>query len=129
MFISMLTAVAVTICGVLIIPFSGGWAPMATPDLAALLGAAIILLTGYQFVIQAMRVGDISFVAPFRYTNLLWAIGIGILVFGDLPDLPMIIGSAIVVASGIYSLYRERVVGRGRPIAESTASAIAADGV
>ena len=102
---------------------------MSNSDLLALLGAAMILLTGYQFVIKAMRVGDISFVAPFRYTNLLWAIAIGIVVFGDLPDLMTIIGSAIVVASGIYSLYRERVVGRGRPIAESTASAIAADGV
>jgi len=129
MFISMLTAVAVAICGIVLVPFAGGWKPMESSVVFTLLGAAIILLAGYQFVINSMRVGDISFVAPFRYTNLIWAIGIGIVVFGDLPDILMVIGSAIVVASGIYSLYRERVVGRGRPIAESTASSIAADGV
>lgn len=128
-FISMLTAVSVTICGVLLIPLTGGWKPMDTPILFTLIGAAVILLAGYQCVINSMRVGDISFVAPFRYTNLIWAIGMGIVVFGDFPDLLMVIGSAIVVASGIYSLYRERVAGRGRPIAESTGPGIAADGV
>ena len=74
--------------------------------------AAALLLVGYQFIIMAMRIGDISFVAPFRYTGLLWAILLGFLVFGDVPDLPMMLGAAIIVASGLYTLYRERVVGR-----------------
>jgi drug/metabolite transporter (DMT)-like permease len=128
-YISMLTAITVAICGGFLIPFSGGWKPMDVNLVLILAGAAILVLTGYQFIIQSMRVGDISFVAPFRYTALVWAIGYGILVFGNLPDLLTIIGSAIVVSSGIYSLYRERVVNKTKPITDSTGSAIAADGV
>jgi drug/metabolite transporter (DMT)-like permease len=97
--------------------------------LLILLAAAVLVLTGYQFIINSMRVGEISFVATFRYTNLLWAIAVGMIVFGEVPDLLMAIGSAIVVASGLYSLYRERVVGRSRPIAESTGPNTAADGL
>lgn len=129
MYISMLTAGAVTICGAVLIPVTGGWQPIPPYIWAVLIAAAVLVLTGYQFIIKAMRGGDISFVAPFRYTNLLWAIGIGMLVFSEVPDLPMAIGSAIVVASGVYSLYRERIVGRTRPIAESTGPNTAPDGV
>lgn len=129
MFVSVITASAVTVCGGLMIPATGGWIDMSPSILATLAGAAALVLVGYQFIIQSMRVGDISFVAPFRYTALLWALTTGVLVFGDIPALPVLIGAGIVVASGIYTLYRERVVGRTRPAAESSASTIAADGV
>jgi drug/metabolite transporter (DMT)-like permease len=55
-----------------------------------------------------MRWGDIGVVAPFRYTSLLWAIVLGFAAFGELPDGWRLVGSAIVVASGIYTLLRER---------------------
>lgn len=129
-FVSMLTAVSVTICGGLMVVGGGGWSPMTMGMLLTLAAAATLLLVGYQFIILTMRNGDISFVAPFRYTALVWAIASGILFFGNIPDIPMLIGSAIVVGSGLYSLYRERVAGRSKPIAESTtSSAIAPDGV
>ena len=129
LFVAMLTAGAVTVCGGVLAPFTGGWAPLTWGLIAILASAAILVLVGYQFIILSMRNGDISFVAPFRYTALLWALTTSFLVFRDVPDWPMLIGSAIVVASGIYTLYRERVVGRGKPAAESTNSAIAPDGV
>lgn len=128
-FVSVLTAFAVTICGGLMVATSGNWTPMTPALLVTLIGASVLLLIGYQFIILTMRTGDISFVAPFRYTALVWAIASGVLVFGNVPDLPMLAGSAIVVGSGIYSLYRERRAGKSRPIAESTKSAIAPDGV
>ena len=90
---------------------------------------AVLLLVGYQFIIMAMRVGDVSFIAPFRYTALLWAIVIGILFFGDFPDIPVLVGASIIVTSGLYTLYRERVVGRSRVAAESTGPAMAPDGI
>jgi len=128
-FISLLTAASVTVCGAVLLPSTGGWVAL-TPGLVAMLaGAAILVLIGYQFIIQSMRVGDISFIAPFRYSALLWAIGCGYLVFGNFPDMPMLVGSAIVVGSGIYTLYRERIVGKTKPAAESTQSAIAPDGI
>jgi len=128
-FVSMLTAAAVTICGGVLIPFTGGWAPMSWGLLATLVTAAVLVLIGYQFIIQSMRTGDISFVAPFRYTALLWAIAAGYLVFTNIPDLLMLVGSGIVVASGIYTLYRERVVGRSRPATETTGPSSAVDGL
>lgn len=127
--ISTVTAIIVTIVGALLIPFVGEWSPMDAVDIGLMAAAAILLLVGYQFIILSMRTGDISFAAPFRYTALLWAMLLGYLMFADVPDLLMIIGSAIVVASGLYTLYRERVVGRRRPAAESISPAMAPDGL
>ncbi len=85
-----------------------------------LAAAATLLLVGYQFIIMSMREGELSFIAPFRYTALLWAILLGYLVFGDVPDEAMITGALVVIASGLYMLYRERMPGRHRLAAEST---------
>ena len=127
--ISTVTAIMVTVVGAILIPFFGEWSPMTAMDISFMAGAAILLLVGYQFIIMSMRIGEISFVAPFRYTALLWAIVLGYLMFGDVPDLLMMIGSTIVVASGLYTLYRERVVGKHKPAAESTSPAMAPDGL
>lgn len=128
-FIVLLTAAAVTLCGGALIPLTGGWEPMTMPLLAVLITAAVLVLAGYQFIIQSMRIGDISFVAPFRYTALLWAIAAGYIVFLNVPDIPMLIGSFVVVASGLYTLYRERIVGRSRPVTETTGPSTAVDGL
>jgi S-adenosylmethionine uptake transporter len=63
---------------------------------------------------MAMRVGDIGFVAPFRYTSLIWAIALGWLVFQSLPDVPTLVGAGIVIATGIFTLYRERKLALAR---------------
>ena len=54
-----------------------------------------------------MRVGEMSFVAPFRYTGLLIALAVGLLVFGDWPVPLTLIGAAIIVATGSFNLWRE----------------------
>jgi drug/metabolite transporter (DMT)-like permease len=90
----------------------GGVEPIA-PGEAALVGAAsVFLIAGYMFGVMAMRVGDIGFVAPFRYTSLLWALGLGWALFGTWPDPLTLIGAAIVIATGIFTLYRERKLAR-----------------
>ena len=61
-----------------------------------------------------MRVGEIGFVAPFRYTGLVWALILGLVVFGDWPDALTLAGAAIVVATGLFTLYRERKLARAR---------------
>ncbi|MFI0846279.1 DMT family transporter [Mesorhizobium sp. IMUNJ 23232] len=127
--VSVMTAVIVTLAGAVLVHPLGGWTPMAMWETGALAVAAGLLLVGYQFIIMAMRTGDISFIAPFRYTALLWAILLGYLVFGDVPDLPMILGSAIIVASGLYMLYREQVVAKRLPIANSTSPGMAPEGL
>jgi drug/metabolite transporter (DMT)-like permease len=129
LFLSTVTATAVTITGAVLVVPLGGWSPLTTNSFGLLFLAAVLLLFGYQFVIKSMREGEISFVAPFRYTGLLWAIMLGFVVFGDVPDAAMIAGSAMIVVSGLYALYRERVRGRKRPAAKSVAPAMAPDGV
>lgn len=70
--------------------------------------AAVFIVAAYLFSVEAMRHGEIGFVSPFRYTGLLWALLLGWLVFSDVPSASMLIGSAIVVAMGAYTFYRER---------------------
>ena len=73
-----------------------------------LLGAITFIILGYILVILAMRTGELTFAAPFRYAALLFALVAGWLVFDEWPDTLTFIGSAIVVATGVYTLYRER---------------------
>ena len=109
LFITVLTTVAVTTAGGIILVPLGGWTPPSGRALGLLAFAAILLLIGYQFVIMALRTGDISAVAPFRYSALLWAMLLGYLVFGDVPDAMMVTGASIIVLSGLYAFYRERI--------------------
>lgn len=80
-----------------------------SPQLVMYLAAAGgFILIGYVAGIAAMRDVEISFVSPFRYTALIWALLLGFLVFGEVPDAITMIGSLIVVGTGIYTFYRER---------------------
>ncbi|WP_420960169.1 DMT family transporter [Brucella sp. IR073] len=123
--ISALTSFIVTLTGACLIHPMGGWVEPSWEEIGFLMVASILLLIGYHFVILAMRAGEISFVAPFRYTSLLWAILLGFVIFGDVPDLPMVIGSVIVVLSGIYMLYRESVASRRPRLADKGPEAAA----
>ena len=107
LFITVVTAVSIALFGGLMIVPMGGWQPMSGNSLMMLAASSIALLIGYQSIVLAMRSGEISFVAPFRYTSLLWAIGIGMLFFAEQPDIWMITGVGVIVASGLYTFYRE----------------------
>jgi drug/metabolite transporter (DMT)-like permease len=108
LYLSVVTSPVVAVVGAFMIAPLGGWRPVHVDHMALILTGAVLLLIGYQFIIMAMRSGDISFVAPFRYTNLIWAMMVGYLVFGDVPDRYMVLGALIIVASGLYTFYRER---------------------
>lgn len=84
------------------------WRPVAAHHLGALLVAAACLVVGYIFGVKAMRTGEIGAVQPFRYTLLVWAMLFGIVMFDEWPDAGMLIGGAIVVGAGLFTLYRER---------------------
>lgn len=127
--VSTTTALAMTMLGAALLLPMGGWTPMTGKSTAFLAMAAVLVVIGYQFIIMAMRMGDISFIAPFRYTALLWSILLGLFIFGDVPDLPMILGASVIVGSGLYALYRERIVGRRKTAAESAGPDMAPDGI
>jgi drug/metabolite transporter (DMT)-like permease len=69
-----------------------------------------------QFAMTAaFRAAPIGLIAPFDYLALVFATGFGYLIWGDVPDLFLVVGAAIVVASGLYILHREVLLGRARP--------------
>ena len=82
----------------------------AWPDARAaafLAGALVVGPAGYWAVVEAMRVGQVSAVAPFRYARLIFALAIAAALLGERPDAATLAGAAIVVASGLYALRRE----------------------
>lgn len=95
-------------------------APAALPGPVGMLVIAAAIVVGviaYWGIVAAMRVGDVAAVTPFRYTRLIFALFIGMTVFGERPDALMLAGAAIIAGSGIYTLWRE---GRARAAAQST---------
>ena len=106
--ITVITSLAITVFSGVVAAF-GDWVAVDLNAALCLGGAAVLLLVGYYAGILAMRVGEIGFVQPFRYSNLLWAILLGFLVFGETPAPLTWLGVAIVTGTGLYTLHRERV--------------------
>ncbi|SFF16011.1 S-adenosylmethionine uptake transporter [Sulfitobacter brevis] len=116
---SAVPAMSVTLVTAVVITGAAGlgsltevWAPITRELGSLIVGAAVFVLGGYFFSINAMRAGDVSFVASFRYTGLIWALMLGWLVFDHWPSTLTLAGGAIVVATGIFTLYRERKLSR-----------------
>ncbi len=80
--------------------------------LGLILAASLFLVVGYVFSVRTMRVGDIGFTAMFRYSILLWALVLGVVVFDEIPDALTLLGAALVVGTGLYTFWRERRLAR-----------------
>ncbi len=87
-----------------------GWQPMDWHDAIPLVFAAVALLFGYLFSVMVMRVGDVSYTAPFRYTAMLWAMALGWLLFDVLPDFYTIVGATLVISTGLFTMWREKQI-------------------
>ena len=86
-------------------------APIQTPSPSAglaLLGASVSGVTAYSALTAAMRTGSVAVVTPFRYTRLVFALILAVVMFGETPDLIMLLGSALIVSSGIFALTRPK---------------------
>ena len=106
--VAMITGVAITLYGAIMLP-SVMWIPLTATHWFLLILAAIAIVFGYLFSVLAMRTGETSFIAPFRYTAMIWAIGLGLILFNDWPDNLTLLGTTIVIATGIYSFHREKL--------------------
>ncbi|WP_420568453.1 DMT family transporter [Thalassovita sp.] len=98
------------------------WVPMNTDQILLIVKSSVMVMAAYLFSVMVMRVGEVSFVSPFRYTGLLWALGLGWYVFDEWPSQLELTGAGIVVASGVFMLYREGVAARrqARALAKSS---------
>lgn len=83
------------------------WVPMGAGEWTYLICSTVFVIGGYFFSVQVMRVGEITFIAPYRYTSLLFALLLGFFVFGEWPDALTMLGALIVVLAGLFTLWRE----------------------
>ncbi len=83
------------------------WTQVGTREMVLILAASCLIGVAYLLSVMTMRVGEITFIAPFRYTSLVWALLLGFLVFDEWPDPLTQLGAFIVVATGLFTLYRE----------------------
>ena len=98
-------AILMTIMGQsFVMPLPGQW--------LGLCGALVTGLFGYYAVVAAMRLGEVSVVAPFRYTRLVFAIFLAMVFLAERPEASTLIGAGIVVGSGLYAFERERARNR-----------------
>ena len=100
------TSACVTLFGALF----GGWRmpAMEAASWWALAGSGVFIALAYVAAVGAMRFGDASFTAPFRYAGVIWAGIAGFAFFGEVPDGPTALGAAVVVGAGLYALGRAR---------------------
>jgi len=93
--------------GLLLLAFSGG---ARVPDAAtagALAGMIVFATLSYFALTLSLRLGNLAAVAPFRYTRLIFAFALGVVVFGDAITTPILLGALLVAAAGLYTFYRE----------------------
>lgn len=105
--VAFIAAASVALSAGLFVPATGWVAPGAA-NLGLIALAATCLIVGYLTAVMSMRVGAIAVVAPFRYTSLIFAIVLGLVVFGQFPDALTLTGAGIVIATGLYTFHRER---------------------
>ena len=91
------------------------WFAFNWPAFLACLIAALFVTFSNFMVIFACRGVDLSAVAPYRYSAILWSILLGYLVFGDQPNWLSLAGMAIIVGSGVYLMHRERIRAQEAP--------------
>lgn len=106
--VTLATAGVVWLMAGLVMAFQG-WTPMQWRDLCWLALTSLLLSTGYYALIAAMRHGEMTVIAPFRYVGLLWAVLLGYLVWGTLPNVMGWCGIALLIGAGLQMIRQQRM--------------------
>lgn len=83
------------------------WASVSEAQLLILAGSAALVTAANFAIIRAFRGTDLTVVSPFRYFGVLWAVVLGFIIWGELPDMLAVCGTLLIVGSGIYTMHRE----------------------
>jgi drug/metabolite transporter (DMT)-like permease len=94
------------------------WVPVRSEHWTLLVGVGVLGALGQHFVTEAFRYAPASSIAPFEYTAILWAVALDWVLWMHVPDARMLAGAAIIVASGLYLIHRERLDQRAATISE-----------
>ena len=105
--VTLATAGVVWLMAAVVMAFQG-WMPMQGRELGWLSLSSLLVSTGYYALIAAMRHGEMTVIAPFRYVGLLWAVLLGYFVWGTLPNLMGWCGIALLIGAGLYMVRQQR---------------------
>jgi drug/metabolite transporter (DMT)-like permease len=89
-----------------------GWAAPSGRDLGLMAILGVVAMAAFACVNRSLRLAPASVVVPYQYTMIVWAVALGWLVFGDVPDAFTLGGAVIIVAAGLYIFWREQVKGK-----------------
>ena len=113
--LSVVGSVATVPAGAVGLVLAGAYPVMPSPAASGICVLAVIIVVPSLYcIIAAMRIGDISFVTPFRYTRIVFGLLAGLVIFGETLDGHTLFGAAIIVASGLYTLLREASLRRSQ---------------
>jgi drug/metabolite transporter (DMT)-like permease len=84
-----------------------GWVAPSISELGLFATSGVLVGIAHYMMIESYRAADASVVSPFKYTAILWAVALGYIIWDDKPDAFILIGSFLVIGSGLYILYRE----------------------
>lgn len=105
--VAALTGICVTLSGWVTV-VGGDWVPLGWTDVGLCALAALGVAGGYTSFVIALRMGELSFIATFRYAGIPMAMLLGLLIWGDVPAPRMLAGAALIMAAGLYIVWRER---------------------
>ncbi len=94
------------LAGAIILSVTGGATMPDARGAALLVGTTTFAVLGYHALTSAMRTGEVSFVTPFRYARLIFAMILAVLVFQERPDAATLLGAALIAVAGIYTILR-----------------------
>jgi len=104
----------ITSAGLSLITIPFGWVWPSPTEFALLIGVGVLGGLGQILLTSSYRFADASIVAPFDYASMIFALGIGYFVFGEVPTLVMLGGAALVIAAGVLIIWREHQLGLER---------------
>ena len=84
------------------------WSPFRPADMLIIIGAGVLIAIAHYLHIESFRFAEAATVAPYRYTSIIWSALLSIVIWGDQPEVHIVIGGLIVITSGLVLFYRER---------------------
>jgi drug/metabolite transporter (DMT)-like permease len=93
-----------------------GWIAPSALDFGLMLVLGVVAMTAFACMNRSLKLAPASVVVPYQYTMIVWAVVLGWLVFGDVPDAFTLTGAAIIIGAGLYILWREQIVARREPV-------------
>ena len=110
--ISLYAFLAFGVSGIMLIPFSSEMLVPSSKDILFFAGASAFGVIAYYSIVIAARTGEMSVISPFRYSRLVFAMLLSIIVLSERPDILTLLGAAIIVASGVYTFIRENILNK-----------------